>query len=128
MTLFNMHTFVWLASDQKELSAKADAAIRRDLDSLFISVVTAWEIALLYKKSRLHLALPPAEFVERAIRHHGVHELPLTCQSSMASASLPDIHNDPFDRILVAEALQRRCRLVSKDSKIPLYPGVVTIW
>ena len=50
MTLLDMHTFVWLASDQKELSAKADAAIRRDLDSLFISVVTAWEIALLYKK------------------------------------------------------------------------------
>ena len=46
----------------------------------------------------------------------------------MASVSLPDIHNDPFDRILVAEALQNRCRLVSKDSKIPLYPVVITIW
>ena len=128
MTILDTHTFVWLASDQKELSAKADAAIRRDLDSLFISVVTVWEISLLYKKSRWHLALPPAEFVERAILHHGVHELPLTRQVSMASVSLPDIHNDPFDRILVAEALQHRCRLVSKDSKIPLYPGVVTIW
>lgn len=40
----------------------------------------------------------------------------------------PDIHNDPFDRILVAEALQHRCRLVTKDATIPLYPGVVTIW
>ncbi len=128
MTLLDTHTFVWLASDQKELSAKAAAAIKRDLDSLFISVVTTWDIVLLYKKGRLHLALPPAEFVERAIRHHGVHELPLTRQISMASVSLPDIHNDPFDRILVAEALQHRCRLVSKDSKIPLYPGVVTIW
>ena len=128
MTLLDTHTFVWLASDQKELSAKTAAAIKRDLDSLFISVVTTWDIVLLYKKGRLHLALPPAEFVERAIRHHGVHELPLTRQVSMASVSLPDIHNDPFDRILVAEALQHRCRLVSKDSKTPLHPGVVTIW
>jgi len=128
MTLLDTHTFVWLASDQKELSAKAAAAIKRDLDLLFTSVVTTWDIVLLYKKGRLHLALPPAEFVERAIRHHGVHELPLTRQVSMASVSLPDIHNDPFDRILVAEALQHRCRLVSKDSKIPLHPGVVTIW
>ena len=128
MTLLDTHTFVRLASDQKELSAKAAAAIKRDLDLLFTSVVTTWDIVLLYKKGRLHLALPPAEFVERAIRHHGVHELPLTRQVSMASVSLPDIHNDPFDRILVAEALQHRCRLVSKDSKIPLHPGVVTIW
>jgi PIN domain nuclease of toxin-antitoxin system len=119
---------VWLASNQKELSAKAAVAIKKDLDSLFISVVTAWEIALLYKKGRLHLALPPPEFVERAILHHGVQELPLTREVSMASVSLPDIHNDPFDRILVAEALQHRCRLVTKDAKIPLYPGVVTIW
>ena len=52
MTLLDTHTFVWLASDQKELSAKAAAAIKRDLDSLFISVVTTWEIALLYKKRR----------------------------------------------------------------------------
>jgi len=128
MTLLDTHTFVWLASDQKELSAKAAVAIEKDLDSLFISVVTAWEIALLYKKGRLHLALPPPEFVERAIRQHGVQELPLTREVSMASVSLPDIHNDPFDRILVAEALQHRCRLVTKDAKIPLYPGVVTIW
>jgi len=128
MTLLDTHTFVWLASDQKELSAKAAVAIEKDLDLLFISVVTAWEIALLYKKGRLHLALPPPEFVERAIRQHGVQELPLTREVSMASVSLPDIHNDPFDRILVAEALQHRCRLVTKDAKIPLYPGVVTIW
>jgi PIN domain nuclease of toxin-antitoxin system len=72
--------------------------------------------------------LPPPEFVERAIRHHGVQELSLTREVSMASVSLPDIHNDPFDRILVAEALQHRCRLVTKDATIPLYPGVVTIW
>ena len=128
MTLLDTHTFVWLASEQKELSTKAAVAIEKDLDSLFISVVTAWEIALLYKKGRLHLALPPPEFVERAIRHHGVQELPLTREVSMASVSLPDIHNDPFDRILVAEALQHRCRLVTKDATIPLYPGVVTIW
>jgi len=128
MTLLDTHTFVWLASEQKELSAKAAVAIEKDLDSLFISVVTAWEIALLYKKGRLHLALPPPEFVERAIRHHGVQELPLTREVSMASVSLPDIHNDPFDRILVAEALQHRCRLVTKDATISLYPGVVTIW
>ena len=127
MTLLDTHTFVWLASDQKELSAKAATAIKKDLDSLFTSVVTAREIAWLHKKGRLHLALPSLEFVERAIRHHGVQELPLTREVSMASVSLRDLHNVPFDRILVAVALKHRCRLVTKDTKISLYPGLVTI-
>jgi len=128
MTLLDTHSFMWLASDQKELSAKAAVAIKKDLDSLFISVVTAWEIVLLHKKVVCILICLSAEFVERAIRHHGMQELSLTREVSMASVSLPDIHNDPFDRILVAEALQHRCPLVTKDAKIPLYPGVVTIW
>lgn len=127
MPLLDTHTFVWLASGQKELSAKAATAIKKDLDSLFTSVVTAREIAWLHKKGRLHLALPSPEFVERAIRHHGVQELPLTREVSMASVSLRDFHNVPFDRILVAVALKHRCRVVTKDTKISLYPRLVTI-
>ena len=46
----------------------------------------------------------------------------------MAGVPLPDIHNDPFDRILVAEALYYKCRIITKDGKIPLYPGVKVIW
>jgi PIN domain nuclease of toxin-antitoxin system len=42
--------------------------------------------------------------------------------------ALPDIHNDPFDRILVAEALDNKCRIITKDEKIPLYSGVKAIW
>ncbi len=90
--------------------------------------MTAREIVWLYKKGHLHLALPSLEFVEWAIRHHGLQELPLTREVSMASVSLRDLHNVPFDRILVAVALKHRCRLVTKDTKISLYLGLVTIW
>lgn len=45
-----------------------------------------------------------------------------------AGVVLPDIHNDPFDRILIAEALHHKCRIVTEDEKIPLYPGVKAIW
>jgi PIN domain nuclease of toxin-antitoxin system len=128
MTLLDTHTFVWLASDQSALSSVALTAIKKDRGSLFISVVTSWEIALLYKKGRLLLPLPPSEFVEKALQHYGVRELPLKSEIAMAGVALPDIHNDPFDRILVAEALQNKCRLITKDEKISLYPGIEVVW
>ena len=46
----------------------------------------------------------------------------------MAAVALPDIHNDPFDRILIAQALERNFRMVTKDSVIPKYPGVSVVW
>jgi PIN domain nuclease of toxin-antitoxin system len=128
VTLLDTHTFVWLASDQSELSAKAFAAIKKDRRSLYISVVTVWEIALLHKKGRLLLPLPAGEFVERAMRHHGIQELPLTGEVALRAVALPDLHNDPFDRILIASSLHHQCHLVTKDEKIPLYPGIVTVW
>lgn len=128
MTLLDTHVFVWLASDQGALSPAALAAIKKDRDSLFVSVVTAWEVALLHKKGRLFLPLPPDEFMQRALMHYGVHELQISREIVMAGVALPDIHNDPFDRILVAEALHNKCRIISKDGIIPLYPGVKVIW
>ena len=128
MTLLDTHTFVWLASDQSALSSVAFSAIKKDRVSLFISVVTSWEIALLYKKGRLLLPLAPSEFVEKAMQRYGVQELPLRSEIAMAAVALPDIHNDPFDRILVAESLHNKCRLVTKDEKISLYPGVEAVW
>jgi PIN domain nuclease of toxin-antitoxin system len=128
MTLLDTHAFVWLASDQGALSPAALSGIKNDRDSLFISVVTAWEIALLHKKGRLFLPLPPEEFLQRALSHHGVQELQIKREIVLAGVALPDIHNDPFDRILVAEALHHKCRIVTKDEKIPLYPGVKAIW
>jgi PIN domain nuclease of toxin-antitoxin system len=126
--LLDTHAFVWLASDQAELSARAFAAIKKDRRSVFISAVVPWEIALLFKKGRLLLPLSPKEFVERAAMHLGVQELPITRETTISAVPLPDIHNDPFDRILIAEALRHKCRLVTKDEKIPLYPGVETVW
>ena len=128
MTLLDTHVFVWLASDQAALSSSALAAIKKDRDSLFVSVVTAWEVALLHKKGRLFLPLPPDEFMQRALMHYGVHELQISREIVMVGVALPDIHNDPFDRILVAEALHNKCRIITKDGKIPLYPGVKVIW
>lgn len=128
MILLDTHTFVWMASDAAKLSIPANEAIHKFQRGLMLSVASAWEIALLYKRGRLLLPVPPEIFLERAVARHGIHELPVTRQRTLEAVSLPDIHNDPFDRILIAEALGRKCRIITKDAVIPSYPGVSVIW
>ena len=128
MILLDTHALVWLASDPDRLSDVARSSIRAHPASLHISVVSAWEISLLVKRGRLTLPLSPEEFLTRAIAHHGLIELPLTRKVAQASVSLPDIHNDPFDRILISECKERSLSLISCDTVIPRYPGIDVVW
>jgi PIN domain nuclease of toxin-antitoxin system len=128
MILLDTHALVWLASDPDQLSNAAQTSIRANPASLHISIVSAWEISILTKRGRLTLPLSPEEFLTRAIAHHGLIELPLTSRIAQYSVSLPDLHNDPFDRILIAECQTRGLSLISCDAVIPRYPGIQVIW
>ncbi len=128
MILLDTHVLVWLASDPGQLSKAAVRAIEKQPKALCISVVSAWEIALLVKRGRLELPLPPGEFITRAIRHHGLEELPLERRVVERAVALPDIHSDPFDRILAAECLERGGTLISRDTILPRYPRLRVIW
>jgi hypothetical protein len=63
----------------------------------------------------------PSEFIARALAHHGIHKIPVDHEIALASTALPDLHNDPFDRILVATAQARNLRLVSKAAQLARY-------
>ena len=128
MILLDTHAFIWWVSDREELSPKARSIIETNYDKLLISVVSAWEIGLLHKKKRLELPMAPEEFIQRAIEHHSVIELPLKRQIILKAVGLPPIHNDPFDRVLVAEAQNGNHTLITKDTIIPEYPDLKTIW
>ncbi len=128
MILLDTHVLVWMASDPDQLSQTAREAIHKFKGRLWISAVSAWEIALLYKRGRLLLPVSPQVFMQRAAARHGLHELPVTAELALAAVALPDVHNDPFDRILIAGALERKCRIVTKDAVIPKYPGVSVVW
>ena len=128
MILLDTHTFVWLASDPDKLSGPATEAIQKFQGRLLLSAVSTWEIALLCKRGRLMLPVSPEVFIEKAVARHGLHELPVTSGLTMAAVALPDLHNDPFDRILIAEALLQKCRIVTKDAVIPTYPGISAVW
>lgn len=128
MLLLDTHAFVWLAADQDQLTGRGKAAIRESAGRLFVSSMSSLEIALLVKRNRLELPLPPERFVAETLRHHGINEIPVDSTIAMAAAALPDIHNDPFDRILAATALVQQLDLLSKDTVLPRYPGLRVIW
>jgi PIN domain nuclease of toxin-antitoxin system len=128
MILLDTHVVIWLASDPGQLSEAAIHTIEKNPEALHVSVISAWEIALLVKRGRLELPLPPNEFFGRAIRHHRLVELPLERRVAERAVALPDIHNDPFDRILVAECLERGGTLISRDAIIPRYPNLRVVW
>ena len=128
MLLLDTHALVWLASDQEQLSGRGKALIRDSAGRLFMSAISSLEIAILVKRSRLQLPLPPERFVVECLRHHGITEIPVDSTVAMAAAALPDIHNDPFDRILAATALIHRLELLSKDTVLPRYPGLHVAW
>jgi len=107
--------FVFLASDQRKLPDRAKKAITNS--PLFVSAISALEIALLSKRQRLRLPVTPEIFVEQALEQHGIQEAPMDRTIALRAAALPDLHNDPFDRIIIATALEYDLSIVTKDGK-----------
>jgi PIN domain nuclease of toxin-antitoxin system len=128
MILLDTHAFVWMASAPEKLSSRAVDAIQRNREGLLVSLASCWEIALLHKRGRLWLPVSPERFLEKALTRHGIHEVPFARATILASVALPEVHRDPFDRILIAEALLRGCPIVTCDEVIASYPGVSVVW
>ncbi len=125
--LLDTHTFLWLAIEPEKLSQAVLNIVEQGNTELLLSAASGWEIALLVKLGRIVLPESPNIFIPAAMQALQVTPLPIGFTAAIAAASLPLIHRDPFDRILVAEALRNDITLLSKDEIIPKY-GVRVVW
>jgi PIN domain nuclease of toxin-antitoxin system len=125
--LLDTCAFLWLASDSGRLSARVRQLLSTPGASLFLSAVSAWEIAVKYGQGRLKLPQPPKLFVPDQRARHFIAELPLTEAAALLVANLPRHHKDPFDRILVCQALAHNLTIVTDDADVRRYP-VPTLW
>jgi len=116
--LLDTHVLLWWLADHKSLSAAHRALIADSSNDLYVSAVTATEIAI--KASLGKLRAP--EGVADAITEGGFRELPLTARHAEALRTLPWHHRDPFDRMLVAQALTEQLVLVTADDRLRAYP------
>jgi len=116
-----------LAGHVGELPAKAADAIAR-ASSVAVCVVSVWEIAIKVKTGKLHVGMPVLDWYVESLSRYHLDEIPLPASLICAAADLPLLHRDPFDRVLVATAMNRGLVLLTSDRVIPTYPGVRVIW
>lgn len=125
--LLDTCTFLWLIADPGKLSKSAAQILAAPTTRMFLSVVSAWEIALKFSIGQLSLQQPPQVLVpSQRILHH-VADLELTEAAALYLPNLPRLHKDPFDRMLVCQAILHDLVLVTPDPLIRQYP-VKTSW
>ncbi len=115
--LLDTHVLLWWLDDNRTLSAKARKAIGEGGNLVFISAVSAWEIAIKKKLGKLRAP----DDLEGEITRHRFQHLPITIAHALAVGKLPDHHADPFDRMLVAQAQVEGLTLISRDTRINKY-------
>ena len=125
--LLDTHTFLWMAADPAALSRKVSKIVRDTDNSLYLSAASGWEIALLWRLKRIDLPDEPQRFIPEAMKQLAVLPLPIGFQTAISAAMLPLIHRDPFDRILIAEAMKENMIVLTKDKTFKKY-GIQLLW
>ncbi|MBK5929486.1 type II toxin-antitoxin system VapC family toxin [Halochromatium salexigens] len=119
--LLDTHVFLWHLSGAKALSLELREAIQDPSNTVFLSPVSIWEALVKYRLGKLPLPASPEVYLPEQRRRHRLASLPLDEPSVARLTSLPDLHRDPFDRMLVCQALQHRLTLATVDPAIRAY-------
>lgn len=122
--LADTHALVWALSDPGLLSAPARQVLAES--EVAVSVASLWELVLKSGKKDA-LLQDPLPWWEKYVAQAGIPTLAIRTSHVMALGHLPELHKDPFDRILVAQAIVERMPLVTKDGRLQQY-GIATIW
>ena len=124
MYLLDTHAIIWYLSGNDELSATAKNIM--ETKRCFFSFASLWEIAIKQAKGTLQFEIDIPK-LKSVLENEEFIYLPPTEYDAEKLKELPDIHKDPFDRLLIAQAMENDLTIVTTDSKIPLY-DVKTIW
>ena len=124
--LLDTHTFIWFFNGDEQLSLKARRLIEESKNEKFISVASLWEVAIKIGLEKLFFDGNTSEVVE-LLEQNGFRILPISVDHIVIYESLNFVHRDPFDRILVAQAVIEDMTIITKDENIPKY-DIKTVW
>ena len=125
--ILDTHTFLWWNMDDAQLSRAAREFISDGRNEIFLSAASAWEIAIKYARGRLTLPEAPRLYVAERMSRHRFKPLPVEISHALYVSDLPDIHQDPFDRLLISQSVLENMPLLTGDVTIAQY-GVTVIW
>lgn len=120
--LLDTHVFLWHLSDDPRLPTPFLTAILDPANEVYLSVASVWEAVVKYHTGKLPLPGPPDVFLPAERQAHGIASLVIDEGTMPHLASLPPLHRDPFDRVLMAQALQHGLTVATVDAEITAYP------
>ncbi len=124
--LLDTHAIIWLLEDESQLPAATLQLLKSKANPLLVSIVSFWEMAIKVSTGKLDSA-QPIEAMEAELRGQGVDILPVSMLHLLPLQTLPFHHRDPFDRLLITQAMTENLTLLSRDPKFAPYP-VTVLW
>ncbi|MEA2172877.1 MAG: hypothetical protein QOD00_469 [Blastocatellia bacterium] len=124
--LLDTHAFLWFIDDSPGLSAQAKALLESDVE-LMISAASLWEIAIKSSIGKLTLAQPYETFIPQQLAQNSIEILPVELEHISVVATLPFHHRDPFDRLLLDQAMVEQLPVVSADTVFDMY-AIERLW
>ena len=125
--LLDTCTFLWVITDDTALSASARDVFMDPDNDVYLSAVSVWEIAVKHGLGKLPLPYSPERFIPAQRERHAIASLPLEEQAILYLPKLPLLHRDPFDRVLICQAIQHELTLLTPDPLITQY-AVRAVW
>ena len=119
--LLNTHIFLWFISGDTKLSTDVRDAVRDPDNEVYLSAVSIWEAIVKYQLGKLPLPEPPETYLPKQRDLHQISSLALDESSVVQLANLPPLHRDPFDRMLICQALQNGLTIATVDSAFRAY-------
>jgi len=119
--LLDTCTFLWIITDDPNLSLRARELFADPENDIYLSAVSAWEIAIKHSLGRLPLPKKPEQFIPAQRVQHGIKSLALEEDDSLYVTKLPELHRDPFDRMLICQAIVNGMVILTPDESITKY-------
>ena len=125
--LLDTHAFLWWLSGDGALSVRAREAVADAANEIFVSAASVWEIATKHRVGKLPGVAVIVANLDEAISDQGFHGLPISVRHGQIAGALPGAHRDPFDRMLIAQAMEETLALVSNEHVFDRF-GVARLW
>lgn len=125
--LLDTHIFLWFISGDQRLSNLQRDSIREPGNDVYLSVASLWEIIVKHQLGKLPLPQVPASYIPLQRQRHQIASLAMDENSVARLGQLPAIHRDPFDRMLICQALEHGLTIVTNDHIFPSYPVPILI-